>query len=232
MLKHFAVIATEIILVAALGFFTNLAAAELRINGARAWIALILLLLLLIPTTWFRVRTDAGDDLPRWRLRVPETVTLSISLRSMRRDLRWLIALIVNGALFGWLVAYASVFAVRMVPGLDYSVESAYRIVTSVLSSPYAFSFEVIGVFSIGFAAMYVWKRLSSLAGILFCVVTSLAFSATHLSLLPFQHVGWTVLGNLISSLLITAVLVICYPALRILLDLTVGFWRGREAPK
>jgi ABC-type uncharacterized transport system fused permease/ATPase subunit len=54
MKRQLALISAEILLVTAVGFFTNIAAASLNISGAYVWIALILLLLSLISTTWFR----------------------------------------------------------------------------------------------------------------------------------------------------------------------------------
>lgn len=205
MWKHFALIVIEIILVAAVGFFANIAATQLKISSAYVWIALILLLLILIPTTWFRVRLDAGKDWVGWRRAIPESVTFSISIGSLQNTLRLLLGLILNGVLFGWFIAYASIFAVRLIPELGYVVESAYYSVR-LGGLPGALSFEIVGVFAIGFASMFVCRRLSFVAGILFCIAGSLAFSITHLSLLPFQNISWTILGNLASSLLISVI--------------------------
>ena len=221
MWKHFALIAIEIILVAAVGFFANLAAKPLNINIAYVWIALTLCLLILIPTTWFRVRLHAGQDGVGWRIVIPETIEFSISIGSARDNLRFLLALTLNGALFGWLIANASIVAVSIAPELGYTIESAYYSVASLVRMPRTHSFEILGVSAIGFASMFVCRRLSLIAGILFCVTGSLAFSITHLTLVQFQLIDWTILGNLASSLLITVLGLLLYrPIVRFWVDL------------
>lgn len=222
MWKYFALIAFEIILVAVIGFFTNLAAVELKINSAYVWIALIFFLLLLIATTWFRVSLDLGKDWMKWRITIPEKITISISLGSLRSNLRFLLALIINGALFGWLVANASIFAVRVVPELGYTVTYNY-VNFGVL--PGAYSFEIIGIIAIGFASMIVSKRLSLIIGFLFCAVSSFFFSITHLNALPFEYATWTILGNLLASLLMIAIGLFLYPVLHMIVQQIKEFW-------
>lgn len=226
MWKQFALIAFEIILVAAVGFFTNLAAAELKINTAYVWIVLIILLLLLVSTTWFRVRLDSGKDSTGWKLAIPEKITFSISLESLRESIKFLLPLLFNGVLFGWLVANASIFAVRIAPELGYTVESAFY-TFRIAGTPAALDFEIIGVCAIGFASVIVSKRLSTLIGILFCITSSLTFAITHVYMLRFEYLTITMLWNLVSSLLVTIIGLFLYPVFRIIQKQINEFWNG-----
>ena len=227
MSKHFAIIALEIILIAALGFFTNIAAEKLNINSAYVWIFLILILLMLITTTWFKVKLDSGRDLLKWRISIPDKVTFSISLSTIRDNSRFFLGLFINSILFGWLVANASIFAVRISPELSYSVVSAYYSIVNLTYLPVPLSFEIIGVFAIGFTSIVVSKRLSStIIGLLFCTISSLIFSATHLRALPFQYITWTILGNLIFSVIFMLIGMVLYPLLNILIKQITSFWR------
>lgn len=231
MRKQFALIAAEILLVTAVGFFTNLAAASLHINGAYVWVALILLLLLLIPATWFRSGLYTGTDgtgayRPRWKLTVPEKITFSISVDSIRRNFRFIIGLMINGFLFGYFVAFASLYATSFSKELSYTARSAY-LRFAIPGMPYANSFEVVGVLLIAFASIIVTRRLSSLfTGVLFCLVSSLVFSATHLRVFSSQPVALTVLGNLLSAIIVMVTGLLLYPLWVLLLNQIVGFWR------
>lgn len=226
MWKNFVIVALEIILVAAVGFFTNLAATEFSINASYVWIALIILLLLLIPTTWYRIKHDAGDGLIGKKLELPEKITVSISLESLRESIKLLLPLLINGVMFGWLVANASIFAVRIIPELGYTVQSANEII-GIAGTPTALDFEIIGILAIGFASVVVSKRLSTFIGILFCVTSSLTFSITHVSLMTFEDLTTTLIWNLISSLLVTLIGLILYPIVRILYKQIYVFWNG-----
>jgi hypothetical protein len=231
MRRQLTLISAEILLVTAVGFFTNIAAASLHISGAYVWIVLILLLLLLISTTWFRSSFHAGADLagnyrPRWKLVVPEKITFSISLESIRKNFRFLLGLVINGVLFGFFVAYSSLFATSFSRELSHTARSAYQLV-AIPGIPNAQSFEIVGVLLIAFASTTVTRRLSSfLTGILFCTVSSLVFSATHLWVAFPQPVGLTVLGNLISALIVMMICLILYPLWSLLLKQIVEFWR------
>jgi hypothetical protein len=87
-------------------------------------------------------------------------------------------------------------------------------------------SFEIIGIFAIGFASTVISKRLSLITGLLFCVVSSLIFSVTHLIVLPFQSVTWTIFGNLGSSILVLMIGVFLYPVWGTLLKQITDFWQ------
>lgn len=231
MKRQLILISAEILLVTAVGFFTNIAAASLNISGAYVWIALILLLLSLISTTWFRSSLHVGlnqanDDGPRWRLVIPEKVTISISLESIKKNFRFLLGLAINGFLFGYFVAYSSLFATSFSRELSHTASSAYRLI-AIPGIPSAHSFEIVGVLLIAFASATVTRRLSSLlTGVLFCIVSSLVFSATHLRVAFPQPVDLTILGNLLSALIMMVICLLFYPLLALLLKQIVEFWR------
>jgi hypothetical protein len=231
MKRQLVLISAEILLVTAVGFFANIAAASLNISGAYVWIALILLLLSLISTTWFRSGLHAGldqtnDDRPRWKLVVPEKITISISLESIKKNFRFLLGLAINGFLFGYFVAYSSLFATSSSRELSHTARSAYQLV-AITGMPNAHSFEIVGVLLIAFASATVSRRLSSLiTGVLFCIISSLVFSATHLRVALPQPVGLTFLGNLLSALIVMVICLLLYPLWTLLIKQIVEFWR------
>jgi hypothetical protein len=136
------------------------------------------------------------------------------------------LGLAINGFLFGYFVAYSSLFATSFSRELSHTARSAYQLV-AITGMPNAHSFEIVGVLLIAFASATVSRRLSSLlTGVLFCIVSSLVFSATHLRVAFPQPVGLTFLGNLLSALIVMVICLLLYPLWVLLLKQIVEFWR------
>jgi hypothetical protein len=225
MLKHFVLVTLEIILIAAVGILTNLVTSDSNKSVAYVWIGLIVVLLILIPTTWFRIsaETKAEQKLPEWKFLLPKEINISISLESIKKYLRFILALLINGILFGWVVANASFFSVYVSPVMREIILPFPFINLSTT----VFSFEVIGVFIIAFASVFIWRRISWVSSVLFCIVSSIAFSVTHMSIYPSQPAEFTILGNLLSAILLTFAGLLLFPLFQNIGKLMTDFWKG-----
>lgn len=239
MWKHLIIIATEIILVVAIGFLTEVAASSLQYKGI-VWIVLFVVLAILIPTTWFRVRLDSGKTGLGLEFEIPEQVSFSISRDTIIQTAKLVISSLFNGILFGIFSAFSSILIARsftfpfaqpqqieiigrngsilqtIIEPLKIGVEQWP--ITKDLS---VVEYEALGVAIIAFASLFVFKRLSKISGLFFCVVSSLTFSIVHMGVYPTELITVTILGNLFFSLVGLGLGICIYPLLILLID----FW-------
>ena len=228
--KYFLWITAEVILLAIVGFLTNLLSARIEMNSSLVWGALIVALLLLVITSWFKAQKEEGLSLPRPT--IPENITITLSARSVLQNLRSIVGLTINAMLFGWFTANASVFSTQQFPGLERTEFVALPITSRVGSLLFgkellAYPFEIVGVFVLAWVSVIVWRRISSIAGLIFCLLSTSAFSMTHIMLWwRYQPFLLTTIGNVLSTLSLTVLGVLLYPFLERFTGLLVDFWK------
>lgn len=226
MKKILAIIAFEVTLAAIVGVLTSLVSDSISINSATVWVALVLVLLILVPTSWLRYSYENGKQDLSLGVQIPDNINFSISLSSIRNNFSLISTIIINGALFGFLAGYVSVLL---------SEDGFAEIVIYNLSSWfYRFDIpvvghELIGGFIVSLASLVVMRRLSVILGLIFCVSSSIVFSFTHMGLVSGQQLWLTVFGNLFSFLLVTIILRMIYP---LLAKFVINFWTNIISPK
>jgi len=216
----FAILAVEVSLVAAIGILTSLVSSTLSIDSATVWALLVLFLLILIPTSWLRYKYENDRQDFSLGIRIPENISFSISLASIKKNFSLILTILINGALFGYLGGVISVLLSHggladLIHGISFFLYSIYIPATG---------HEIIGGAIIAVASLIVMRRLSVVLGVIFCVSSSLAFSFTHMGMFPGQPFWFTLLGNLASFLIFTSLLQLIYP---VIAKFIIDFWRN-----
>lgn len=221
MKKAFTVIVAEILLLVVVGILTSLVASTISLDITTLWITLLLAMFVLVPTSWLKFMYERGEKDVSLNMKIPDQISLSISLESIKKNSGLLFTLILNAVIYGWLSGYVSVLISR--EGFAYyfildNISDAIRIFgISVIEH------EILGCIFITFASLIVMMRLSIFFGIIFCACSSLVFSLTHLTLVPYQAEGITIVGNLVSFLVIAICLRIIYP---LIAKFIIEFWK------
>lgn len=225
MWKHFIIIASEVILLVLIGLLTNIASSTF-LYGWIIWILIVAVLLVLIPTTWFRVQLDSEKAGFGVKYAIPEKIEFSITKEDILQTTKLLLISLFNGMLFGAVIAYISILFAKNVE-MPYSIPFHQEALDGIegwwlLPSVMASEHEVIGIAIIAFGSLFVLKRLSKTSGIIFCIISSLTFSFIHLQLIPQYYFLITFICNLFFALLGLAIGWILYPIIVTLFE----FWQ------
>jgi hypothetical protein len=221
-MRKMSLIGLEIVMVVAIGFLTDLLAPTLiSVDSRIVWGILIILLIILVPTTWLRLYYEGDSTNATPKASFPDEITLSISVASLRKNFKAIFSIVLNAVILGWLIAYICVLLswndiVRYIFGGI--AESLTRTMGIGI-----FTVEVMGGCFIPLISYFVMKKRGTIVGLSFCLVSSLIFSIVQLNLIPGQYWIFTLAANVASFMLVAFILRFILP---IVVYPIIEFWR------